>query len=288
MKHPSRTNQELLKENAALKQRIQELENTEDRYRKLFERSSDAIFLVEKSTGRYLDANMAAQKLVGQSLSMIKSLTTHNITPRNATERLHKVSSSDETLDFGEVVYIRPNGTERKTLLHTVSLDKKTIFGIAHDITELKQTEKTLTFLAQCGTAPGDDFFQSLARYLAETTEMDYACIDRLDEDQLTAQTLALYVDGKFEDNISHLLHDTPCGIVVEKTLYCIPENVRNVFPHSEMLQDMVAGSYVGATLVSHTGQPIGLITLAGRRPLSNPQPIESLLKLAAIQHSRT
>ena len=139
-----RTKQELLEENAAIKERIQELEDTEAHYRKLFERSSDAIFLVEKNTGRYLDANIAAQKLVGKSLSELKSLTTHYVTPRNATERLQKVSSNDETLDFGEVVYVRPDGTERKTLLHTVSLGEKTVFGIAHDITERKQFEEEL------------------------------------------------------------------------------------------------------------------------------------------------
>lgn len=278
------THQKLIEEISALRRRIIELEDTEARYRKLFERSSDAIFLVEKSTGRYLDGNIAAEKLVGLPLSELKSQTTHNISPRNATERLHKVSSTDETLNFGEVVYVRPDGTKRETMLHTVSLDEKTVFGIAHDITELKQTEKALTFLAQCGTAPGDDFFQSLARYLSETTEMDFVCIDRLDGDQLSARTLVLYVDGKFEDNLSYAPHETPCRQVAEKTFYCFPENVRNMFPHNEVFQAMVAESCIGTTLVSHTGQPIGLITLVGRRPLADPQPVKSLLNLVAIR----
>jgi len=278
------THQKLIAEIAILRQRSQDMEDTEALYRKLFERSSDAIFLVEKSTGRYLDANTAAQKLVGKSLSELKLLTTHNISPRNATERLFKVSASDETLDFGEVVYIRPDGTERKTLLHTVSLGEKTIFGIAHDITELKQTEKTLAFLAQCGTAPGDDFFQSLARYLAETTEMDCVCIDRRDEDQLTARTVALYVDGKFEDNVSYALQSYSDGKFVEKTAYYVPYNICNVFPDNKALQGMVAESCIGATLFSHTGGPIGLITLTGRRPLADSQHIEALLKMVAIR----
>ena len=142
-----------------------------------------------------------------------------------------------------------------------------------------EQTEHVLNFLAQSSMAPNADFFQTMAQYLSENLDMDYACISRLAEDQLSAQTLALYVDGKFEDNISYTLHDTPCGKVVEKTVYCVPENVRNVFPHNEVLQHMVAESYVGTQLVSRTGKPIGLITLVGRRPLANPQPIEYLLK---------
>ncbi|MCK9364846.1 MAG: PAS domain S-box protein [Syntrophales bacterium] len=284
IKYTFRTNHELLAENAVLKRSIEELKSTEARYRKLFERSSDAIFLVEKSTGRYLDANIAALELVGQSLAEIKSLTTHDISPRNAAERLQKISANDETLNFGKVAYVRPDGTKRQTLLHTVSLDEKTIFGIAHDITEIKQTEKMLTFLAQCGTASGDDFFQSLARYLAETAELNFVCICRLYGVQPTVQTVALYADGKFEDNISYHLNNTPVDKISGQTVYCFFENICKVLPHNEALQDIVAESCIGATLFSHSGSPIGLIALAGRSPLADPQKMESLLKLVAIR----
>ncbi len=151
---------------------------------------------------------------------------------------------------------------------------------IAHDITERKQAEDALAFLVQCGLAPGEDFFQSLARYLAKTLGMDYVCIDRLTGDQLTAQTEAVYFDGHFEDNVSYTLKDTPCGVAAGKTVCSFPSGVRHLFPQDQMLQDMEAESYVGATLWSYTGQPIGLIAAVGRRPLANPRLAESLLKL--------
>ena len=33
---------------------------------------------------------------------------------------------------------------------------------------------------------------------------MDYVCIDRLQEEGLAAQTVAIYFDGEFEDNLTY------------------------------------------------------------------------------------
>ncbi|MEI7733742.1 MAG: hypothetical protein WCO56_29525, partial [Verrucomicrobiota bacterium] len=41
---------------------------------------------------------------------------------------------------------------------------------------------------------------------------------------------------------------------------------------------------YVGVTLWSHTGQPIGLIAVIGRRPLANRPLAEATLKLVAVR----
>jgi len=151
------------------------------------------------------------------------------------------------------------------------------------DITESKQTEDVLRFLTQVGRPPkGEDFFPALARYLARTLEVDYVCIDRLQEGSLAAQTIAVYFDGHFQDNVSYTLKDTPCGDVVAKTVCCFPKEVRHLFPKDVVLQEMKAESYVGVTLCSGQGQPIGLIAVLGRKPLANPPAAVSLLQLVA------
>ena len=50
------------------------------------------------------------------------------------------------------------------------------------------------------------------------------------------------------------------------------------------MLQDLRAESYVGVTLWSHAGQPIGLIAVIGRSPLANRPLAEAILKLVAVR----
>jgi two-component system sensor kinase len=46
----------------------------------------------------------------------------------------------------------------------------------------------------------------------------------------------------------------------------------------------MAAESYVGCTLWSSKGQPIGLIAVISRKHLANPRPAESILKLVAMR----
>jgi PAS domain S-box-containing protein len=155
--------------------------------------------------------------------------------------------------------------------------------GSEIDITERKRAEDVRNFLAQTSSAPpSKGFFQLLAQYLAESLGMDFVCIDRLEGDGLTARTVAVWNDGKFEDNVSYALKDTPCGDVVGKTVCCFPASVCQFFPKDDVLRDLRAESYIGVTLWSHTGQPIGLIAVIGRRPLANRALAESVLKLVS------
>jgi PAS domain S-box-containing protein len=152
------------------------------------------------------------------------------------------------------------------------------------DVTERKRIEETLRFLVQAGTVPEEDFFQALARHLAESLGVDYVCIDRLQESLLTAQTVAVFHDGQFKDNVSYTLKDTPCGDVVGETICCFPREVCRLFPKDVVLQELGAESYVGTTLWSSQGQPIGLIAVIGRQPLADPSLAKSILQLVSVR----
>ena len=153
------------------------------------------------------------------------------------------------------------------------------------DITERKQIVDAQSFLLQCDYKGLDkDFFESLARYLAEKLHMYYVCIDQLHGDGLTAKTLAIYCDEKFEDNVEYALQDTPCGDVVGKTICTFPKDVCRLFPRDRVLQEMHAESYVGTTLWSSQGKPIGLIAVIGLQQLPNPGLVESILQLVAVR----
>jgi PAS domain S-box-containing protein len=122
----------------------EELSERERWYRTLFERSNDAIFIINPHNGAYLDANQAATQLTGRSVSEIKQLTTRDITPESAAERLRKLSLSNGAVEFGEMIYLRPDGTERIALLSAVPIRADAIYGIARDITVRKNAEDAL------------------------------------------------------------------------------------------------------------------------------------------------
>lgn len=121
------------------------LKESEELYRTLFERSSDAIFMIDAKTGKYINANRAAERLTGYSLAEIQTKTTNDLSPVGANERLTAVTSLETNKEFGEVIYLRTDGTMRHTTLTAVRINEEQIVGIAHDITERKQSEDLLS-----------------------------------------------------------------------------------------------------------------------------------------------
>jgi len=117
--------------------------------------------------------------------------------------------------------------------------------GLKMNDLDRNKFEQALTFLAQYGSpAQGKGFFETLAAYLAETLDMDFVCIDRLLGDRQTARTVAVWCDGRFEDNVTYALNDTPCGEVVGNTVCCYPASVCGFFPKDTVLRDLRAESY--------------------------------------------
>ena len=126
------------------KQAEQEIKESEKRYRTLFELSNDAIFMVDLSTGNYLDANKAAEILTGRAVTELKKLKTSDITPLNADKRLASLRNTNETINLGEVEYLRSDGTTRIALVTSIPINKNQSFGFAHDISERKRAEEAL------------------------------------------------------------------------------------------------------------------------------------------------
>ncbi len=162
------------------------------------------------------------------------------------------------------------------------------LVGTHVDITDRKQAESVQAFLAQTGNGAGEGhFFDALAKYLAESLQMDFVRIDRLLGSGLAAQTVSVWCDGQFQDNLTYTLKDTPCGDVVGKRVCCFPNEVRHLFPRDAVLQEMVAESYAGSTLWSFDGKPIGLIAVIGRRPMEDTRLVESVLEQVSVRAAR-
>lgn len=119
-------------------------DDSDVRFHSLFAQSNDAIFLLNTETGNFLDANKAAEKLTGRPVSELITLGTFDICPGGAKQRIDRVRAANSTCDLGEVIYVRPDGTERHALLSVVPLADDLVFGIAHDITAKLAAERAL------------------------------------------------------------------------------------------------------------------------------------------------
>ncbi|MGD9367473.1 MAG: response regulator [Desulfobacteraceae bacterium] len=158
-----------------------ELKESERKYRTLFEKSTDAIFVVQRGKGGLLDANQAAVRLSGRTLAQLKGLTLSDVTQWEDGDRFNIAASSGKTEELGKATFLRTDRTPRTAILTVVPLDAEAIIVIARDITDalameehLRQVQK----LEAIGTLAGGiahDFNNILSAILgyAELAMMD-------------------------------------------------------------------------------------------------------------------
>ncbi len=119
------------------------LSESEQKYRLLFERTRDAVFVLDRVSGHFIMANESAELLTGRSIEELKQLKASDITLTGAAERSSK-SGLQPVPALSEVQYVRPDGEVRTALLDVILVDENTAFGIAKDITEAKKIASEL------------------------------------------------------------------------------------------------------------------------------------------------
>jgi len=278
---------ELEMQNEELRRMQDKLEKTRARHFDLYD-FAPMGYVTLSEQGLILEANLAASTLLGLPRSALV---------RQPISRF--ILGTDQDIYYEHEKRLFETGEHQVCELQLVNADGAIFWGhleaitvqgdngapvssvLLSDITEHKWLKETQEFLLQCGLPiTGEDFFESLARYLAETLGMEYVCIDRLEGDGLTAQTVAIHNDGKFESNVRYALKDTPCGVVVNKSACCYPRGIQKLFPKDTVLQELKAESYFGTTLFDSKGYPIGLIAIIGHHDLKDPERAKWLLNL--------
>jgi PAS domain S-box-containing protein len=160
------------------------------------------------------------------------------------------------------------------------------VLVIGHDITEQKQLEHTLRFVAQRGWASGEEpFTTALVRHLGEALAADYVIIDKLADEPGVAETVALYAKGSVVPNMRYDLAGTPCENVVACRLCCYSTDVQALFPSDTLLVEMGIDSYVGVPLWDSDGKVFGLIAVMDGKPLGPRQDMaRKLLQIVATR----
>ena len=278
---------ELEMQNEELRRAQTELAAVKERYFDLYD-LAPVGYLTLNEKGLIVTANLTASILMGVTRSALvtQPLSHFIIREEEDTYYLHlRALLTTGVQQSMEMRMLRADGSSFWGHLQATLTQDGECRVTLTDITERKRIEEVQVFLAQTSSGIQDEpFFEVLARYLSIILHMDFVCIDRLDKVGLTARTVAVWRDGHFEDNVTYALKGIPCGDVVGKTVCCFPANVCQFFPHDQVLKDLRAESYAGVTLWSHSGEPIGLITVIGHQMLTNQSLVESILKLVAIR----
>jgi PAS domain S-box-containing protein len=130
----------------------EQLKESENKYRELFETSIDAIATSDMD-GHFIDCNQSCQKMLGYSLDEMKKLTYQQLTPEKWHEKEAEIIEKDAmkkgyTAEY-EKELIRKDGaiipvSNRVWATFDDDGKPKAMWGIVRDITERKLVERTL------------------------------------------------------------------------------------------------------------------------------------------------
>lgn len=259
-------------------------------YKDLFDKSPVANFILD-TEGIIVESNKKSAELLGKRMpsdlkgKVFAQFVFKQDHPKLKMCRVNVVENrKNTTCDLrvfkttGVIIYVR---LEMSIVNYN---DNDYVFLVVNDITYYKHIEDTQLFLLGNSWADtGIDFFRALAKYLSIHLEMDFVCINKLRSEN-EAESIAVYFDGHFEDNVRYNLKDTPCIRVARGEVCTYPYGVRNLFPNALVLQSINAESYMGLPLFATNGSTIGLIVISGRKNLEDVQFAETILKQVSIR----
>lgn len=124
------------------------VEQSEEKYRHLFEFAEDSIFIVDTDTFRFLDVNRAAARRLGYTTGeligkLVVDINAEDFRPEETARRLERIRE-EGSLTF-ETVHVRKDGSKLPVEISSrfVSYGNREVLeSIVRDITERKEIER--------------------------------------------------------------------------------------------------------------------------------------------------
>ncbi len=140
----------------------QQIKESEEKYRKMFEEATDAIFIANAETGILVDCNRAATELVGRKKSEIIGMHQRSLHPKEVIKgKVSRTFEQHRTDKEGIVIedqIITKNGEIRDVTIKGNVFEvngKKMLRGVFRDITESKKISEKAYFQARLLNAVG-------------------------------------------------------------------------------------------------------------------------------------
>jgi PAS domain S-box-containing protein len=129
----------------------------------------------------------------------------------------------------------------------------------------------------------GEEFFPSLVQHLATSMGVDYAYISELSEDGSRFRSRAAWGKGRPLPPFD-VPANGPCETVMTRKCVHHPEQVRDLYPHVQLIQDIGVESYCGVPVVDASDRVIGHLAIMDGKSMPDHVRAMSLLGIFATR----
>ncbi len=131
---------------------IQKMEESEQRYRTIFENTYAAMLILDPADGNILDANKFASHFYGYSIEKLKTMHMTDLNGLSHSElKLEMEKAINHKKNIFVFTHILSNGESRTVEIHSGPLTvngKQVLYSIIHDITDRINREKEIEYLS--------------------------------------------------------------------------------------------------------------------------------------------
>lgn len=129
----------------------------------------------------------------------------------------------------------------------------------------------------------GLDYIQHMARNFGRELNFKYVSVGRIsNESTLEVSTDVFLIDGDLQDNTTYVMNAATIDIVTNKRVYSYPCNLKSFLHGEPFVINNNIESLVGAPILSHDNQVIGVFFALNETPLQNINNIENIVEFLA------
>jgi diguanylate cyclase (GGDEF)-like protein len=194
--------------------------------------------------------------------------------------------------DFRALYFVRAVDQRKATLetliqARTAELQQVNA-RLARELDQSRRLEEVLRDLAVGGSGSyGEVYFRDLVQQLARLFGAEHAFVALVEPPSPhSAQMLAFYSRGQWQSDVGYRITDMPCAQVVGQKSLVVPDRLVQRYPRAELLQRLMADSYVGVPLFDVQGQSIGVLAVLGQASLPDSRLARELMELLAVRAS--
>ena len=221
---------------------VRTLRSNEKKFRHIFERSKDSIFLMDQETCIFTDVNDATTKLFGYSKEELKTMNLYSLLSKEKDKELVMALLAKGEIEDHEIEMMPKEGELLCCLLSLtkeVDNDGNNFFqGIIHDITELKKAEMNNVRTEKLGMA--ERLVRTLAHEVRNPLNNINLSIEQLVEDN-RSEDATMYLDiitrnsKRIENLIKELLgasrpeillQTNDLAVIVEETIAAAADRI--------------------------------------------------------------